>query len=85
MSLRPHILLILITTSHRLDYVFSFVQTDTPSLGNDLDQFIADLACHPCGITADVEVCFALLKKLVDKGRVFLKPLLDVDLFLRVS
>ena len=58
---------------------------NTSFLANDLDQLVIDFARHPCCVTANVEIRFLLLKKVVDEGRIFFNPLLDINLFLCVT
>ena len=77
--LAPHVLLVLITTPHPFHYRLRLLAANATLLSNDLAEHHVHLSCHICRVTTDIEVCL-LLQKIVDKIRLLLQALLNVDL-----
>lgn len=81
--LRPDVFLVYTATPHALHSLLGLFLGYTSFLFNDLRYCLVDFACHVCGVTADVEVCF-FLEEVVDELGVLGEHVLDVTLFLGV-
>ena len=67
-----------------VEVVFGFVTAEFALGFDDFDQGVFDIACHACGVAADVEVC-ALLQPVPNFGGAFGDFVLDVDFVFALS